>query len=106
AAGPIIEASAPAKHILSLLKLPQPGQALGADTQSATHSPTFPTMSKIPQRDWQLVRDPVVTTAPAVMMLQSVLPLSVSAAGVPAAAICHSALVSNRLPTLAQNCCA
>ena len=38
-------------------------------------------------------------------MLQVVVPSS-PMSGVPATAICHSALVGSRLPTFAQACCA
>jgi hypothetical protein len=66
--------------------------------QSATHSFTFPTMSKTPQLDLQLEREPVFTASPAAEMLQSVVPLSVPGSGVPAAAPCHSRFVSSCLP--------
>ncbi|MGH6630333.1 MAG: hypothetical protein ACREB3_11440, partial [Burkholderiales bacterium] len=50
-----------------------------------------------------LLRDPARDTEP-VALLQSVLPLSGPGSGVPATAICHSALVGRRLPALAQAC--
>jgi hypothetical protein len=59
---------------------------------------TFPTMSKTPQLDLQLEREPVLTESPTVEMLQSVVPLSVPGSGVPAAAPCHPWFVSNRFP--------
>jgi len=37
----------------------QSAQLLAMSLQSATHSHTFPTMSKVPQPDLQLDRDPV-----------------------------------------------
>src|SRR5262249_11196008 len=66
---------------------------LAISPQSATHSPTLPTMSKTPQLDLQLDREPVFTTSPVLPTLQSVEPLSVPGSGVPAAAPCHSRFV-------------
>src|SRR5262249_8526232 len=66
--------------------------------QSATHSATFPTMSKTPQFDLQLDREPVLTASSTLLTLQSVVPSSVPGSGVPAAAPCHSRFVSSRLP--------
>jgi hypothetical protein len=43
----------------SLLNPPQPGHAVAVGTQSATHSSTLPTISKTPQLDLQLLREPV-----------------------------------------------
>src|SRR6266481_6173273 len=76
APGPVVVVSAPAKHIPSSLKLPQPGQAVDRGTQSATHSITFPTMSKAPTSETQLLREPVATKAstpapPPLAVLQS-----------------------------------
>ena len=79
---------------------------LAKSVQSATHSAVLPTMSKTPQLDLQFDRDPVFTRSPAALMLQSVLPLSVPGSGVPAAASCHSWLVSSRLPDSAHACAA
>src|SRR5437870_10938168 len=78
--------------------LVQSVQLTDLSAQSATHSNTFPTMSKTPQLDLQFDREPVFTASPAVEMLQSEVPLSVPGSGVPAAAPCHSRLVSSRLP--------
>src|SRR3954470_24748773 len=66
-------------------------------SQSATHSPTFPTMSLTPQLETQAGLAPVFAVAP-VLTLQAV------ESGVPATAICHSALVGSRLPELASAC--
>src|SRR5262249_51762330 len=66
--------------------------------QSATHSATFPTMSKTPQLDLQLDREPAFTASRTLTTLQSVVPSSVPGSGVPAAAPCHSRFVSSRLP--------
>src|SRR5574341_412812 len=96
---------APARHISSLLKLAQPGHAVGAGTQSATHSATLPTMSKAPRADTQLLRVPV-RDSPSPALLQSVVPLSGPGSGVPFAPTCHSALVGSRLPALAHASCA
>src|SRR5262249_21434687 len=71
---------------------------LSRSAQSATHSCTFPTMSKTPQLDLQLDREPVFTAPLATEMSQSVVPLSVPGSGVPAAAPCHSRFVSSRFP--------
>src|SRR6058998_3373855 len=57
---------------------------------------TLPTMSKTPQLDLQFDREPVFTASPTSEMLQSEVPLSVPGSGVPAAAPCHSRLVSSR----------
>src|SRR3954464_7155124 len=66
-------------------------------SQSATHSPTFPTMSLTPQLETQAGLAPVFASEP-------VLPPTLQAleSGVPATAICHSALVGSRLPELAS----
>src|SRR5262247_42756 len=101
---------APARHISSLLKPPQPGQLVESGTQSATHSARLPTMSKAPRAETQLLRVPVGVTAPAPpatasATLQSVVPSSVPGSGVPFAAACHSAFVGSRLPELAQASC-
>src|SRR5881628_2803297 len=78
----------------------------GMSAQSATHSLTFPTMSKTPQLDLHFEREPVFTGLPAVEILQSVLPSSVPGSGVPAAARCHSSLRASRLPETAHACTA
>src|SRR6266705_2437844 len=49
--------------------LVQSVQFTALSTQSATHSSTFPTMSKTPQLDLQFDRDPVFTGLPAAEML-------------------------------------
>lgn len=73
--------------------------------QSATHSHTLPTMSRVPHPDTQLEREPVATAA-APRMLQSLVPLSAPVSGVLAAAYCHSAFVRSRLPDAAHACAA
>src|SRR5213596_1268649 len=78
--------------------LVQSVQLTDLSAQSATHSVTFPTMSNTPQLDLQFDREPVFTASPAAEMLQSDVPLSVPGSGVPAAAPCHSWLVSSRFP--------
>src|SRR5262245_15032130 len=98
---------APARHISSSLKPPQPGQLVEAGTQSATHSARLPTMSKAPRAETQLLRAPVSVAKPSLAaVLQSVVPLSGPGSGVPFAPTCHSALVGSRLPALAQASCA
>src|SRR4030095_1932209 len=99
---------APARHMASLLKPPQPGQFADAATKSATHSARLPTMSKAPRAETQLLRAPVgvVNVGTTPVLLQSVVPLSGPGAGVPVAATRHSALVGSRLPALAPACCA
>src|SRR3954453_1162615 len=73
--------------------------ATACSSQSATHSPTFPTMSLTPQLETQAGLAPVFASEP-------VLPPTLQAleSGVPATAICHSALVGSRLPELASAC--
>src|SRR5262249_22405194 len=66
---------APARHMSSLLKPPQPGQFVEKGTHSATHSATLPTMSKAPLADTQSRRVPVSDkSSPAAV--QPLLPLS------------------------------
>src|SRR5436309_7814998 len=77
--------------------LVQSVQLTAPSAQSATHSSTLPTMSKTPQLDLQFDREPVFTASPTSEMLQSEVPSSVPGSGVPAAAPCHSRLVSSRL---------
>jgi len=94
AAGAGVIVSAPARHMELLVVLPplnvaQPGHAVDVGIQSATHSLTLPTMSNAPHAETQPVRAPVATAVAAAETLQSVVPLSVPGAGVPAAA-CHS----------------
>src|SRR5499426_2104246 len=88
---------APARHISSLLKPPQPGQLVESGTQSATHSARLPTMSKAPRAETQLLRAPVrdgeLSASAASDVSQSVVPSSGPGSGVPFAATCHSALV-------------
>src|SRR5258708_3282199 len=71
APGKLAVVLAPARHMLSLLKLAQPGHAVDCGTQSATHSATLPTMSKAPRADTQLLRAPV-RDRPSLALLQSV----------------------------------
>src|SRR5262245_57266596 len=70
------------------LHVPRP---VDSRTQTATHSNRFPTMSKAPRANTQLLRDPVLTAVLALFVLQSVMPLSGPGSGVPATAACHSA---------------
>src|SRR5262245_5720098 len=104
APGKVAVVLAPARHISSSLKPAQPGQFVEFGTQSATHSARLPTMSKAPRAETQLLRAPVGVTNVGVRpaLLQSVVPLSGPASGVPFAPTCHSALVGSRLPALAQ----
>src|SRR5262245_29299655 len=89
----------------SSLKPPHPGHAVDRGTQSATHSQTFPTMSEAPQFEVQLERLPVLA-GPGEFVTQVVEPSSaLPGSGVPAAAPCHSALVSRRLSERRQACC-
>src|SRR5262245_42088226 len=102
---------APARHMASSLKLAQPGQAVEAGAQSATHSARLPTMSKAPRDETQPLRPPVSVTDPlppsfTSAVLQSVVPLSGPGSWVPLAATCHSAFVGRRLPELAHASCA
>src|SRR5262245_47791022 len=107
APGKVAVVLAPARHISSSLKPPQPGQLVEAGTQSATHSARLPTMSKAPRAETQLLRAPVGDRpGPSPEMLQSVVPLSGPGSGVPFAPTCHSALVGSRLPALAHASCA
>src|SRR5262250_58320 len=102
-------AFAPARHMKSSLKPPHPGHAVESGTQSATHSIRLPTMSNAPRADTQPARAPVGIVLPRCSVLQSVVPLSALSgpgSGVPFAPTCHSALVGNRLPELAQASCA
>jgi len=91
----------PPKQLLSLPGKPtidvQSVQFDAASLQSATHSSTFPTMSKTPHADLQFDRDPVLTGC-GELTAQSVVRLSVPGSGVPAAAPCHSRFVSSRFP--------
>src|SRR5262245_28718920 len=105
-AGKGVVVLAPARHISSSLKLAQPGQNVGAGTHSATSSWTLPTMSNAPRAETHLARDPVRATPSSLLVLQSVVPLSGPASGVPFAPTCHSALVGSRLPELAHASCA
>lgn len=71
--------AAPARHWKSPVGLTpalQVPHVVERGTQSATHSKTFPTMSKAPRVDTQLLREPVGTTANALFVLQSLVPLS------------------------------
>src|SRR6185503_11196133 len=78
----------------------------GPCIQSATHSWTLPTMSITPQFEVHAGDDPV-GSGPGVFVLQVVTPSPARpGSGVPAAAICHSAFVSRRLPESAHACCA
>src|SRR5258706_3804664 len=104
APNPVLRRSAPAKQLTSPSYIGET-QSVESGTQSATHSKTLPTMSKAPQLETQLARAPV-RSAPAELVLQSPSPGENPAFGVPAAAICHSALPSSRLPELAAACCA
>src|SRR4029453_4118554 len=69
---------APARHMSSLLKLPQPTQFVEFGTQSATHSATLPTMSKAPRVETHPLREPVgvVNVGSTAGALQSVAPLA------------------------------
>jgi hypothetical protein len=71
-------------------------QAIERSAQSPTHSFTLPTMSNAPQTDLQLAREPV-SAGPAELVTHVVAPSS-GRSGVPAAAPCHSRLVSSRFP--------
>ena len=63
-------------------------------------------MSRTPAADTQAAALPV-SFGPEVSVLQVATPSpAVPGSGVPAAAACHSALVSRRLPALRQACCA
>src|SRR5262245_57138001 len=99
---------APARHMSSLLKPAQPGQLVDCGTQSATHSARFPTMSKAPRAETQLLRAPVRDGKPLDEpdVLQSLVPSSGPGSSVPFAPTCHSALVGSRLPALAHASCA
>jgi hypothetical protein len=55
-------------------------------------------MSKAPQLDLQLDREPVFTASPVDETLQSDVPLSVPGSGVPCAAACHSSFRASRFP--------
>src|SRR6185369_17018484 len=107
APGPTPSVLAPTRHIASSLKLAQSAHAVERGTQSATHSSRLPTMSKAPREDTQLLRVPVETRpGPAADVLQSVVPSSGPASGVPFAPTCHSALVGKRFAELAHASCA
>src|SRR5262245_9730799 len=106
AAGPVAVVLAPARHMLSSLKLPHPGHAVERGTQSATHSNRLPTMSKAPRAETQLLREPVGATVRVLKVLQSVVPSSGPGSGVPLAPTCHSAFVGSRLAALAHASCA
>ena len=83
-----------------------PGHAVDSGTQSATHSSTFPIMSKIPQLDLQLAREPVLAGF-AEFVTQVVLPSSaLPGSGVPCAAACHSWFVKSRFPESRHACSA
>ena len=98
--------SAPTRHITSSLNPPQLAHAVECGTQSATHSHTFPTMSKAPQLDLQFDREPVLA-GPAELVTHVVEPSSaLPESGVPAAAACHSWFVSSRFPERRQACSA
>ena len=106
AAAPGVKVLAPARHMASLLKVPQFGQSVCTGTQSATHSSRFPTMSKAPSVDTQLLRDPVATVVNTLCVLQSVVPLSGPGSGVPTTAACHSAFDGSRLRAFLHATCA
>src|SRR6266508_1446592 len=95
APGPWAVVEAPERHMRSSLKAPQPGQAVEAGTQTATHSSRLPTMSLAPWFEMQPGLAPVLWT-------EAVETLQVVESGVPATACCHSALVGRRLPELAS----
>src|SRR5262245_36434949 len=81
-------------------------QLFARSLQSATHSDTFPTMSKVPQLDLQFDRDPVFAGL-AEFVAHVVVPSSASPrSGVPAAARCHSSFRTRRLPAAAHACAA
>src|SRR5690242_1402904 len=67
--GPGADAFAPEKHMMSLLKAPQPGHADVAGTQSPTNSFRFPTMSNAPRADTQALREPVAATVKELAVL-------------------------------------
>src|SRR5262249_30867661 len=76
----------------------QDEQLVERSPQSATHSSTLPTMSKAPHTDAQLGREPV-SAGSSPVVTQVVAPSSATpGSGVPAAAPCHSRLVSRRFP--------
>src|SRR5262249_14978722 len=74
--------------------------------QLATHSERLPTMSKAPSVDVQLLRDPVLTAANTLPVLQSVVLLSGPGSGVPSTAACHSAFDGSRLRAFLPAACA
>src|SRR5262245_10826349 len=101
--------SAPARHLASPVGL-TPGlqvpHVVDRGNQPATHSERLPTMSKAPSVDVQLLRDPVLTAANTLPVLQSVVLLSGPGSGVPATAACHSAFDGSRLRAFLQAACA
>src|SRR5262245_44078829 len=97
---------APARHMMSSLKLPQFGQSVASGTQSATHSATLPTMSNAPRADTQPLREPVGVVVALLAVLHVVACSSGPGSGVPFAPTCHSAFVGRRLPALAHASCA
>jgi hypothetical protein len=64
APGPLLVVLAPARHMMSSLKLAQPGHSAETGTQSATHSITLPTMSNAPRAETHPLRDPVANHRP------------------------------------------
>src|SRR4029453_8689178 len=74
APGAVAVVLAPARHMSSLLKLPQPTQFVDCGTQSAPHSATLPTMSKAPRAETHPLREAVgvVNVGTLLAVLQSV----------------------------------
>ena len=92
----------PPTQLVSLPKAAgQDPQLFARSPQSATHSETFPTMSKAPQADLQLDRDPVFVAFNVLPVLHSVLPSS-GLSGVPAAAAAPVVIGMNITDAAAQ----
>src|SRR5262245_47600725 len=103
-AGSPDERPVPPRHPQSPLSQLVHGSA-GDSSQSPTYSQTLPTMSKRPQLDTHLSRDPVAT-GPTPLMTHVLSPSSKTGSGVPTAARCHSWFVASRLPESAHACSA
>ena len=81
-------------------------QVVAALTQPATSSQTFPAMSCTPQDETHAEREPVGVANGELVAQVVVRSSNAPASGVPAAAACHSSLVSSRFPDSRHACSA
>ena len=106
APGPTSEVLAPKRHMRSSLRPPQFG------ARRRQRHPLRHPLVQVPDhvegspRRFAILARAGEQSPTTALLLQSVVPLSGPASGVPVAPICHSALVGSRLPALAHASCA